>query len=179
MCTTKYGFVETFSPFEQIKRWKTKYFLSGTMVLVSQVVTYSCVSMFHFHCGPTVALQFLPSPTCQHRQKYKKLASTHLGTSFQWHFTATFVPHSNKVPTQVFNTFAVRVIKPSGKIQSLFISFNQSRPRSPEFLRTVRQGGTRKKGHCWRGGDMMERFVDTAVKLSLTCCQHRPLAMTS
>lgn len=103
MRTTKYGFVETFSPFEQIKRWKTKYLLLGTMVLVSQVVTYSCVSMFHFRRGPTVALQFLSSPTCQHLDKnIKNLHSLILGHFFSYislHPLDSTV--SNKVPTQV------------------------------------------------------------------------------
>lgn len=93
-----------FSPFEQIKRWKTKYFLLGTMVLVSQVVTYSCVSMFHFHRGPTVALQFLPSPTCQHLDKniknlHHSLILGHLFSYISLHPLDSTV--SNRVPTQV------------------------------------------------------------------------------
>lgn len=185
--------------------WTNKEHLLGTMVLVIQLVTTSLVYIqlcLHFlfqqrtishwiiTWGNVTVSDVIKMPTIGQKQQTKQketLPFIHLGMWTSFSYISLNSTVSNKVPTQaLLRTFAFWAMEPTGKIQSYFISFIQSRSLAPEFLCTVRQSRTWRNEHAadevviwWRG------LWTTAVNSFLpsdppwSCCQHRLQIMTS
>lgn len=144
------------------------------MALISQVVTYSCVSMLHFNSGPTVALHNQHANSQSIKKNWHSFISGHLFSDISLHSLSSTV--YNKVPTQSWIHFLFEhqtVWK-----NTILVHFIHSVWFTCTWVPTSCTSGkdTKRRAQCWRRWDTMKglmayssRFIPPSYP-PLSCC---------